>query len=81
MQTETTWYVYRVTDTRIVDPTAVEVVAPVPGEPGATPTRAMITFTTCHPEFSLKQRFIVHGELDYWMPVSEGTPAEILGGA
>jgi len=74
-----TWYVYKVVSTEIVAPTDVAVIAPVPGEPSAQPTKRMMTMTTCHPMFSARQRFIVHLELDYWAPVSSGTPAELVG--
>lgn len=56
-------YTYRVTAKKVVDPHAMEVVAPVPGEPGRRPTEAMITLTTCHPEYSARQRLIVFGKL------------------
>lgn len=79
--TDNIWYVYRVTSTEIVAPTDVDVIAPVPGVPGAVPTERMITLTTCHPMFSAKQRFIVHGVLDYWAPTADGIPAELVGGA
>ena len=79
--TDNVWYVYRVTSTEIVDPSNVGVIAPVPGDPGAVPTERLITLTTCHPMFSARERFIVHGVLDYWAPTSDGTPAELLGGA
>jgi sortase A len=76
-----TWYVYRVTSTEIVAPTQVEVIAPVPGEPGAEPTERFITLTTCHPMYSARERYIVHGVLEYWAPVADGTPAELLESA
>lgn len=47
----------------IVDPSEVKVVAPVPDHVGATPSRAMITLTTCNPKFSASQRMIIHGIL------------------
>ena len=82
VRTEHTWYVYKVTSIEIVAPTKVEVVAPVPGKPGATPTARMITLTTCHPMFSASQRYIVHGELDYWASGDDGSvPAELVGAA
>ena len=81
VRTASTWYVYRVTSTEIVRPQDVAVIAPVPGKPGVAPTERSITLTTCHPMFSARQRFIVHGVLDYWAPVSDGVPAEIAGGA
>lgn len=76
--TEEAWYVYRVTDFSIVMPEQVEVIAPVPGQPGVEPTERFITLTTCHPMFSARERYIVHGKLDYWAPVGEGVPAELL---
>lgn len=73
------WYIYSVVQTRIVKPTQVEVVAPVPGLPGATPTKAMITLTTCNPKFDNYQRLIVHGELTRTQPKSQGRPPELGG--
>lgn len=73
------WFVYRVTDSQVVLPSATEVIAPVPGEPGAPPSAALITLTTCHPLWSTSHRLVVHGELDYWAPLSAGTPSELLG--
>ena len=81
VRTADSWYVYRVTSTEIVRPSDVQVVAPVPGDPAAVPTQRMITLTTCHPMFSARERFIVHGVLDYWSPVAGGFPAEIMAGA
>lgn len=81
VRTPDTWYVYRVTSTQVVLPSQVEVIAPVPDQPGAVPTERLITLTTCHPMFSARERFIVHGTLDYWAPVTDGTPAELLPGA
>ena len=81
VQTPDTWYVYRVTSTKIVTLAAVEVIAPVPDEPGAVPTQAVMTLTTCHPMYSAQERFIVHAVLDYWMPLTDGAPVELGGGA
>lgn len=47
----------------IVEPGAVGVIAPVPYHPDQTPTRALITLTTCHPKYTANQRMIIHGEL------------------
>jgi sortase A len=79
--TDNVWYVYRVTSTEIVAPSDVDVIAPVPGDPTATPTERMITLTTCHPMFSARQRYIVHGVLDYWAPTSDGIPKELVDSA
>ena len=81
IQTAQAWYVYRVTSAEVVSPADVGVIAPVPGAQGETPTQRLITMTTCHPMLSARQRFVVHGELDYWAPVDAGVPAELLGTA
>ncbi|GAA1262583.1 class E sortase [Planotetraspora silvatica] len=58
-------YTYRVTSTKVVDPTDLDAIAPVPGRPGLRPTRAAITLTTCHPEYSARQRLLVSGVLAF----------------
>ncbi len=78
VQTDGAWYVYRVTSTQIVQPEQVEVIAPVPNQPGTAPTVASITLTSCHPRYSAEQRYIVHGELEYWAPAGHGYPQEVF---
>jgi LPXTG-site transpeptidase (sortase) family protein len=64
VETKDTWYVYRMNRSQIVLPTAVQVVAPVPDEPGKKATQAMLTITTCNPKFNNYQRLVVHATLD-----------------
>ncbi|MER7503659.1 class E sortase [Nonomuraea pusilla] len=64
-------YTYRVTSKEIVDPSEVDVIAPVPGKPDIKPIRAYITLSTCHPEYSAAQRLIVHGVLKKTEPRKE----------
>ncbi|WP_260855735.1 class E sortase [Curtobacterium sp. 9128] len=73
------WYVYKVTDSQIVTPDHIETIAPVPNQPGVTPTTndRWLTLTACHPMWSAKQRYIVHAKLDYWMQAADGTPKEL----
>ncbi|GMA35704.1 hypothetical protein GCM10025876_19080 [Demequina litorisediminis] len=78
IQTADIWAVYHVTDWEIVDPSAVEVIAPTPNDPSAGATGRFITLTTCHPEYSAAERWVVYGELDYWAPTGHGVPAELL---
>jgi LPXTG-site transpeptidase (sortase) family protein len=78
-ESKTHWHVYHVTKVHIVLPHQVEVVAPVPGKPRATPTKAMLTLTTCNPKFDNYERLIVHAELVRSQPKSEGRPAELGG--
>jgi len=67
VQTDGGWYVYRVTGFDVVLPAQTDVIAPVPGDPAAIPDRSTITLTTCHPMWSARERFIVHGELERWV--------------
>ncbi|MFC7342519.1 class E sortase [Saccharopolyspora griseoalba] len=63
---------------RIVAPDRAEVIDPVPGEVvrGELPPNAsrLITLTTCHPEYSARQRLIVHGVLTTEYPKIAGRP-------
>ncbi len=77
VRTPEAWYVYRVTSTRIVTPADVEVIAPNPATPEAPPTARGITLTTCHPMFSARERYVVHGVLDYWALAAGPPPAEL----
>lgn len=79
VETAQTFYVYTVSQSHVVLPTAVQVVAPVPNQPGAKPEAAMLTLTTCNPKFNNYQRLIVHAKLVRTMQRSEGRPAEIGG--
>ena len=80
VQTETAWYVYRVSSTQTVLPHQVEVLVAVPGQPGEIATEAVLTMTTCHPMYSARERYIVHATLDYWMESEDGPPVELNGG-
>lgn len=48
----------------ITTPEHYEVISPVPGQDGATPTQKLLTLTTCHPKFSAAERLIIHAYLD-----------------
>lgn len=79
VETAAAWLTYRVTEQRIVSPTAIEVTWPVPGVEGATPTERLLTLTTCHPEFSAEERLIVHAVLEAETPKAHGVPAVLEG--
>ena len=78
VETEDSWFVYTVRSTEIVQPTDVEVILPVPNEPGAAPTEALITLTTCNPRWASYERWITYGVLSETRPKSEGPPPELL---
>ncbi len=75
LETRASWLTYRVTGMRVVAPAEVEVTAPVPGDPGRSPTAALLTFTTCNPRFSDRQRLVAFGRLVETLPRSAGPPA------
>ncbi len=77
VRTPDAWFVYRVTSTQVVTPADVEVIAPNPADPQAPPTARAITLTTCHPMFSARERYVVHGELAYWASAAGPAPAEL----
>lgn len=79
VETAQVFYVYTITQSHVVLPTAVQVVAPVPNQPGAKATNAMLTLTTCNPKFNNYQRLIVHAQLASSTQRSQGRPAEIGG--
>ncbi|MET7965930.1 class E sortase [Micromonospora sp. NPDC005305] len=79
VETKTDWLVYRVYQQRIVKPSQVEVVAPVPGKPGQKATEKLLTLTTCNPKFDNYQRLIIHARLDHAQAKAAGRPAELEG--
>jgi sortase A len=78
VETADTYYVYAVTGNEIVRPTQVSVVWPVPNEADAEPTQKLLTMTTCHPMFSSRYRYVVHGELEAEYPRDGGLPPDVL---
>ncbi len=77
VETPEEFNVYRVEVTEIVLPTDVRVIAPVPSQPGETPTEAWLTMTSCHPMFSARQRYVVHALLESSTPRADGPPAAL----
>ncbi|MCT1602361.1 class E sortase [Kocuria sp. p3-SID1433] len=60
------YYTYLYSEAQIVLPTQTDVIAPVPGEPGAPADGRYMTLTSCHPRFGDTERIIVHAELESW---------------
>lgn len=82
VSTATTWYVYEVEYDHIVLPSQVEVIAPVPGQPGVEPTERYLTLTTCHSlsmgEFGNSHRWITHAKFIGWMDRADGMPEQVV---
>jgi len=65
----------------IVSPGAIQVIAPVPDHPDETATRALLTFTTCHPKYTANQRMVVHAVLSRAIAAQgSALPKELAGG-
>lgn len=78
IETELAYYVYRVTGHQIVPPTHVQVLDPVPNQPGVTPTVAQFTLTSCDPRYGSTNRYIVYSRLEQTIPHGQGLPAGLL---
>ncbi len=79
VETRDTWFVYAVSGREIVPPTDIAVIAPVPDQPGTRATSAELTFTTCNPRFSARQRLVVHARLVSRQAKSAGLPPALAG--
>jgi sortase A len=77
VETKAGWYQYSFRDIQYVQPTQVNVLQPVPMEPGEKPTDRIITMTTCNPFFSTAERMVAYGLFDQFYPRAGGPPAEI----
>lgn len=73
------YYTYVFRDREIVTPDQVEVLLPVPKQPGVEPTERLLTMTSCHPRYSDEERIIAYSVMESWQPNSAGPPAEIAG--
>ena len=80
VETRDRWYTYRLVNEEIVSPREVAVILPVPHKPGRTPTKALMTLTTCHPKYSARERLISLAELVATdVKVPGGVPSALQG--
>jgi sortase A len=77
VETRTQWYLYQVTAVEAVVPDAVQVVAPTPDHIGVKPTAAMLTLTTCNPQWADYQRLVVHAKLVSARAHTAGPPVDL----
>ncbi|MBF4994591.1 class E sortase [Arthrobacter gandavensis] len=77
VQTAEGFYTYIFRNSQIVLPDRVDVLAPVPTQPGVVPEERILTLTTCNPRFGSEERFISYAVFESWQPASAGPPAEI----
>jgi sortase A len=78
VETRASYLVYAVDRHVIVTPDQVQVISPVPQEPGAHPSQAWLTMTACHPRYSASQRYVVFAKLVKTVPRASGLPASYM---
>lgn len=71
-------HLYRVSADQIVAPDQASVLLPVPDQPGEQPREAVLTMTSCHPEYSSRERYVVHAVLAASYPHDQGVVAGLL---
>jgi sortase A len=77
VETKYGWYVYELDVDKIIAPTDTWVIDPVPGQPDAEPTEALITLTTCNPRWASTERWAWWGYLVEERTRDQGPPAEL----
>lgn len=77
IQTQDGWYTYRFRNFEYVQPSAVDVLQPVPRDREATPTDRFLTMTTCNPPYHSRERLIAYALFDSWRPLAEGPPTRV----
>jgi sortase A len=77
VETADGWYTYKVDRTKIVKPTEVDVISPVPEKPGIVPSERWMTLTTCTPKWSAEKRLVVFALFDSFQPRWEGPPSSV----
>jgi len=77
LETKDGWYKYVYRNTEYVLATQVEILEPVPQEPGVEATDSLLTLTTCNPFLSTAERIIVYNVFDSFYPRADGPPEEI----
>lgn len=77
VETKSTYLVYYVTESYVVEPENTDVIAPVPNNPNVAPTERKLTITTCHPPFVSDKRWVIHATYDHWVDRADGIPSEL----
>lgn len=77
VQTQDGYYTYTYRNTQIVLPDRVDVLAPVPTQPGVEPEERILTLTSCNPRFGAQERIIAYAVMESFQPLDAGPPEEI----
>jgi sortase A len=77
VHTQDGYYTYVFRNTQIVLPDRVDVLAPVPTQPGVEPEERLLTLTSCNPRFGAQERIIAYALMESFRPLDNGPPDEI----
>lgn len=80
IQTKAGWYTYRFRSLEYVQETQVEVLLPVPNQPGVEADGRYLTLTSCAPKLNSLERIIAYAVFDEFTPTADGPPASLTGG-
>ncbi|KRA26067.1 sortase [Microbacterium sp. Root61] len=80
VETEAGWYTYRYRTLEYVTPTQVEVLLPVPEQPGVPAGGKYITLTSCSPMFAMTERIVAYGLFESFTPRTSGPPTSLTEG-
>ncbi|NDK32408.1 class E sortase [Nesterenkonia haasae] len=71
-------YIYEVQERQVVLPSQTEVLAAVPSQPDSEAEFGVLTFTTCHPLYSNRERLIHHAEIVDYVPPGGEAPQDLV---
>ena len=80
LETKDAYLVYYMTESSIVSPGQVDVIAPDPknqSKPQQMATERYLTITTGHPPIVSNERWIVHAKFSHWVDRKDGIPQEL----
>lgn len=77
IETPDGWYTYRFRTLEYVQPSAIEVILPVPQVKGVSANGRYLTMTSCSPMYSLAERIVAYSVFDSFTPRSAGPPASL----
>lgn len=80
IETADGWYTYRFRTLEYVTPDAVDVLLPVPRQPGVQANGSYLTMTSCSPMYSMTERIVAYSVFDSFTPRAAGAPAALTQG-
>ena len=80
LETQSSWFTYRVLAITVVKPTALGETLHVPNRPGVKPTQRLLTLTTCNPKYSARTRLVVRALLEAPLAKGPGVVPPALAG-